>query len=140
MTDDSVGYKKPPKKSQFEKGKSGNPSGKKKWRHSKLRDVDELVASFLAEKMSIETEGKKQWRTRQEVLLMAIYKAALKGHGPAMKLMVELVSKVPSRFRDDSTYFRLTSDERTMLDQTAKIMEEWVAELPSDKGGKGIPV
>ena len=55
IVEGEVGYKKPPKHSQFKKGQSGNPSGRKK----KIvpKSLYEAFAMQLNETKSIKTEN-----------------------------------------------------------------------------------
>jgi len=50
-TDDEVGYKKPPKNSQFKKGQSGNPGGRP--RREKNNSARILFNDALDEKVPI---------------------------------------------------------------------------------------
>lgn len=47
--DDEVGYQKPPKKSQWQKGQSGNPSGKKKAEPTPVMPLLAWIAQKLHE-------------------------------------------------------------------------------------------
>jgi len=80
MTKDyEVGYGKPPKVTQFTKGKSGNPKGKPKkklevYSHPKHDLLEELGTSIVV------TEGaKKNTVTKQRLLVKTLLNNAIKG-------------------------------------------------------------
>ena len=87
-----VGYGKPPKQSQFKKGKSGNPRGRPKRRPDLRRMMDE----FLAEKITVSTNGRQERVRRDEALIMSAFSKAMKGHSHSIKLFIEEIASRPT--------------------------------------------
>tara|TARA_R110002096_G_scaffold332756_2_gene526777 strand:+ start:628 stop:1011 length:384 start_codon:yes stop_codon:yes gene_type:complete len=87
MSDDyDVGFGKPPKKSQFKKGQSGNPNGRPKRCKNVLTDIHEEL-----DEMVNVTEGCNTVRmTKQRALVKATIAKASQGHTPSVKLLLEL--------------------------------------------------
>lgn len=84
--DYEVGYRKPPKESQFEKGVSGNPTGRPK----KPRDLD---AAFFREANSLVTitENGRQIRVpKHEVVIKQVVNNAMKAMPAALKMYFAL--------------------------------------------------
>ena len=83
----SVGYKNPPKHSQFKPGKSGNPRGRPKGKVP----VSQMLAKLLAIKMKVNAGGTEKTVTRQEALFMSLISTGLKGGLSASKLLIQLL-------------------------------------------------
>ncbi|GHC08897.1 DUF5681 domain-containing protein [Thermomonas carbonis] len=86
MTDYDVGYRKPPKSSQFQKGRSGNPKGRPK-------GTLNLATAFnraLSEKIEVVENGRKRKMTKLEVAVTAMVNRAVKGDAKAMQQMLVL--------------------------------------------------
>ena len=67
-----VGYKKPPKTSQWQPGQSGNPSGKKKAASKPPQPIPETLMAILNESVPITLGGKKQTSSTAEALLRKV--------------------------------------------------------------------
>jgi hypothetical protein len=82
-----VGYKRPPKHSQFKKGQSGNPSGKP--RRAKSAAVDEREA-VLSRIVSTRINGKVVRITVRRALYETAADKAFKGDMRALALLLKL--------------------------------------------------
>lgn len=75
-----VGYGNPPKHSQFKRGKSGNPRGRRRGEQNLLTIFKEIVS----EKIKVRLGGRLQTMTMGEAVLRANYAKALKKDQKAM--------------------------------------------------------
>lgn len=71
---DERGYGRPPKHSQFKKGRSGNPRGRPKGASSFKADL----AAELQEKLALTENGKERKITKQRAFIKTLTAAAIK--------------------------------------------------------------
>ena len=82
-----VGKGKPPKNTQWKKGQSGNPTGKKK-KEETLRDK---LKSLLKEEVVLNQNGSPVAMQQGDAMLLAqVRKAINKGDTPAFKAILEI--------------------------------------------------
>ncbi len=86
-----VGYGKPPKKTQFKKGLSGNPNG----RPRKKPNLYTELKAVLRESVTVTIEGEPEPVTVQQALLLRLRDEALRGEVWAVKLLQKLVDASP---------------------------------------------
>lgn len=85
--DDRVGYRRPPKRSQFRKGQSGNPGGRPRKRGGSGFDLDKL----LDRSMTVRIDGEPRVMQAKEVELRQLLDKALKKADlAAIEYLVEL--------------------------------------------------
>jgi hypothetical protein len=85
-----VGYKSPPKHSQFKKGRSGNPSGRPKG----VRNLRTSVENVLTEIISVNTGGKLVKVSKFEAMCMQHSNKALKGDHRAFRWVCDTVKSL----------------------------------------------
>ena len=83
--DYDVGYRRPPRASQFQPGTSGNPRGRRKG----SRSVGALAEQF-EQKLTVAERGQTRRVTRLEIMLLQLANDAARGDPRAMKLLLEL--------------------------------------------------
>lgn len=81
-----VGYGKPPKATQFRKGKSGNPNGRPK----RSRNTSTLVKEALDEIVTVSINGISRRLTKREVVSQRVVEKAMKGDLNALKQILML--------------------------------------------------
>ncbi len=72
---ESVGYKRPPIRTRFRPGQSGNPSGRPK----RLPSLQDDLEFELAQPKRVERGSKEQKVTRQRALMKAVVDSAIDG-------------------------------------------------------------
>lgn len=76
MSDDDVGYGKPPKRTQFKSGFSGNPRGRPK---RVTAPLEELIGAFLEGQINDREGGRLKTVTRAELALRTLVDRAVAG-------------------------------------------------------------
>lgn len=104
--DDAVGYKKPPKKHQFKKGTSGNPSGGRRKPATKTgrRQTNSGRHSLkkLAQKMITIVEGGRRKRvTTQEAVQHLLIRDACQGDKRSILAAIKLFERLENEERDE---------------------------------------
>lgn len=87
--EDKVGYKKPPKKSQFKKGKSGNPKGRPPKKCFQVAFYD-----ALNEELTLNLNGEKVTMTIKEAILKKMLIDAVNGKQTATKNFIEIMKHI----------------------------------------------
>jgi hypothetical protein len=92
-----VGYGKPPKASQFKKGKSGNPNGRPK---GSLNLATDLTAE-LGEYITVREDGRPRKVSKQRALIKSLMAKALQGDVRATASLLALYARVITEPPDD---------------------------------------
>lgn len=117
MTDEGrdydVGYGKPPQHSRWQKGQSGNPSGRPKGARGLKTDLNAELVSH----MEIQINGKRISGTKQRLMLKTLSARAAAGDVRAIKTMIDLVMQVfgPDDRGNDAK--RLSIQDQQILDE-----------------------
>lgn len=89
--DDRVGYRRPPRHTQFKKGQSGNPRGRPVKRPS--ADTPGEIGRVIREVSRMAVRGPQGEEVPMlKAQMMALAKAGLKGKASAIKLFAELLA------------------------------------------------
>ena len=81
---DPVGYRRPPKHSQFAKGRSGNPNGRPKG----VRNFATVIEAELNTKIPITENGKRKSISKREAVAKQLVNKAASGDTKAMPLLL----------------------------------------------------
>ena len=123
---DDVGYRRPPRHTQFKKGTSGNPSGRPKRTHSFKADL----ISELQEKITVIENGKERRVSKQKAFVKTLTAAAIKKDIRAVNALLACMR-----------YFGVDSDEERAEEPNVdardlKILENY---LTREKQRQAIP-
>jgi hypothetical protein len=93
-----VGYKKPPKSSQFQPGQSGNPKGRKQG----TKGMKTLARETLTAKVTVRTSDGTKKMARIEALMHKFIELAMKGNPRAMLALFSMYENaIPDRAYSD---------------------------------------
>ena len=103
MSDDTtdkpyeVGFGKPPKGTQFRKGKSGNPKGRPKGKPN----LATIINRTLQAKVIIKENGRRRKVTKYEAGLIQLSNKAASGDLPALKMVIVQARLAEERMQQD---------------------------------------
>jgi Family of unknown function (DUF5681) len=83
-----VGYKKPPKQWQFQKGQSGNPLGRKAFKPCGEHRLSSALAAELDQPVSVRRNGKLGKLTSQRAIIKSVIHQAISGSIVNLELAV----------------------------------------------------
>jgi Family of unknown function (DUF5681) len=124
-TDGKVGYKHPPVKSQFRKGQSGNPRGRRKGQ----RNLPAVLAEVLRQTVTVKQDGKAQRMSKGEALIRILLTKAHNGDRRAIKAMIELSEKIGRIEIADLKLGGRGNYEFMLIPGMAASAEEWQREI-----------
>ena len=123
-----VGYRKPPRDTQFKKGQSGNPKGRP-------RGTKNLRTDFLEElneRMTIREGSREVTLSKQRVFLKSLMSGAMKGSPAAIRSILDLAFRYLDPSDDEPQDNRsLTPDEREAVELLMRRLEGGGAAIQS---------
>ena len=114
-----VGYRRPPKATQFAAGKSGNPKGRPKG----SRSVGAVLKDILQQKIAVTENGKTRRIPALEVMLRRLANDAMRNDPNAIRLLLSLIDRYsdsPEAFNANNvtgTVVILPSNGREILER-----------------------
>jgi len=87
-----IGYGKPPKATQFKKGRSGNPKGRPKGSLNLATDL----AAELGERITVREDGRTRTVSKQRALIKSLVAKALQGDVRAAASLLALYGRLIS--------------------------------------------
>jgi hypothetical protein len=123
--EDEVGYKHPPLNSQFRKGQSGNPRGRRKGQ----RNVAPVVAEILSQQVTVKQGGKARRVSKGDAVILMLMSKAQNGDGRAVKAMLYLLEKIARVDTPDLQLGGHGGYEFMLVPGVAASAEEWQREI-----------
>jgi hypothetical protein len=93
-----VGYAKPPQKTRFEKGKSGNPAGRLKG----SKNISKLLLQALSEPVTVNENGERRRITKGEAVIKQLVNRGAAGDARSIQLLLaEMRNRLESELAQD---------------------------------------
>jgi hypothetical protein len=106
-----IGYRRPPRSSQFKKGTSGNPKGRPKG----TRNFLTLLQQELSRSIVVNENGKKKTITRMQAMVKRMVVGALQDDQKALMTLVEILRRT-GQFEEADISTLLPDDYEAILD------------------------
>lgn len=119
--DYEVGYGKPPEKTQWQKGRSGNPKGRPKG----VKNLKtELLEEFL-ETIPVKEGGNRKMVSKQRAMIKSLMAKAVQGDARAASTLLNMFLKLVPEEPDDKEVIDLTkTDEAILREFEAAILKD----------------
>ena len=127
--DYEIGYKKPPKQTQFQAGHSGNPNGRPKGLKNLATDLQEE----LEQKILITEANKSQTVTKQRAMIKTLFAKALKGETRAANVLIGLILGLEQAEQNSSDGTALSGEDQAIL---AAYTKQLLGEHQADEKGE----
>jgi hypothetical protein len=114
--DKPVGFKSPPKSTQFQKGRSGNPSGRPK---GKMNFATVLMKA-LHERITVTDRGRSRSITKYEVMSKQLVNKAAAGDLGAIRLLTGLVKMAEDHLGSVAPPHTLADSDRWIMEDLYK--------------------
>lgn len=106
----TVGYRRPPKKTQFKPGQSGNPKGRPKG----TLDLKTALTDELKERITVRENGKSRRVNKQTALVKALIAKGMQGDTKAAGLVLNLNARLLENSVDQESEF-IDREEEALL-------------------------
>jgi hypothetical protein len=107
----TIGYGRPPTRSRFQKGQSGNPAGRRKG----VQNLGTDVKRTLATPVRVKENGRTRNKSTQESALMVLREKALRGDARALDLLLELAARFNNDPAEAGQAQPLPADDQAIL-------------------------
>ena len=120
----AVGYRKPPRHTQFKPGQSGNPRGRPK----APKSFDELIEKELAQLVTVREGDRAQRLPKRTVIVKQVVKKAMEGEDRALRSLLTLIGAAKTEKQQAAA--KGEADPDAPLTNTEKgILAEYEAQL-----------
>jgi hypothetical protein len=110
--DYEVGYKKPPKRTQFKPGQSGNPNGRPKG----AQNVKTDLADELQERLVLREGGERRTVSKQRAMLKRLMERALHGDTRAASVIINMAARFLDQTEGEEHVAPLAETDRAILE------------------------
>jgi hemerythrin-like domain-containing protein len=117
---DTIGFRKPPKATQFKKGQSGNPKGRPKGKPN----ATTAILRAISAKVVITENGHRRTVTKLEAAMMQLVNKAASGNLQALRLAAALTQLAEERIQKETSTTILGRDtDQELLQQLVQRFE-----------------
>ncbi len=124
LKDDAIGYGKPPREAQFQKGQSGNPRGRRKG----SRNLSSIVKKTVNDTVPVTENGRRRVITKLEAAVKQLVNKAAFGDPKATQSLLQLIQVIEGRAEAPAQSEAIEEADR-------QVMDELIARIRSSTNG-----
>jgi hypothetical protein len=109
--DSGAGYKRPPQRSRFKAGRSGNPKGRPKGGRNLKTDLTAL----MKKRIPIRERGELRQVSGQEAILLSLFEKAVRGDLKASAQIITMLMKIDNRDPPQPEPAVVTDNDRAIV-------------------------
>jgi uncharacterized protein DUF5681 len=117
---DDVGFGKPPKHSQFQRGQSGNPKGRPKG----SLNLATMLERTLRERVVLKENGRRKVVTKLESVILKLVNDAASGNSHSTRLLCQLLASGEERSIEVEPATPFTETDQKVLDNIRKRIQQ----------------
>jgi hypothetical protein len=121
----AVGYRQPPRHTQFKPGRSGNPRGRPKTPTA----FDELIEKELAQLVIVREGDQARQLTKRRVIVKQVVKKAMEGEDRALRSLLTLLSSAKAEKQRSNTTGDVDDGSGPLTETEKAILSEHEAQL-----------
>jgi hypothetical protein len=121
-----VGYKKPPQRTRFQKGQSGNPRG----RPAGSKNLATILTDALDEKVTVTEDGRRRRIPKREAMITQLVNRAAQADLKALQILLGLIRDAEARGKG------ARPEESSFTEADEQIIEHFKERL---SGATGVP-
>src|SRR5436190_19727930 len=110
--DSEAGYKRPPQRSRFKAGRSGNPKGRPKGGRNLKTDLTAL----MKKRIPIRQDGELRQVSGQEAILLSLFEKAVRGDLKASAQIITMLMKIDNRDPPPPEPAVVTDNDRAIVE------------------------
>jgi hypothetical protein len=129
-----VGYRKPPKDTQFKKGKSGNPRG----RPTGSRSVGSVLHDILRQRIAVTENGTTKRIPALEVMLRRLANDAMRNEPTALKLMLSLLDRYGESSETELSFDDILAEDQAIIATYLKPPSDQIGSSRKERRRHGI--
>ena len=116
--DYQVGYGKPPRHTQFQRGQSGNPRG----RPAGSKNLATLVSEALNEWVIVVENGGRRKISKREAIIKQLVNRSAKADWRAIKILLDIVREIEGRIEPETAESSFSAaDEKVIAQLKARL-------------------
>jgi len=127
--EDNIGYGRPPRRTRFQKGRSGNPRGRTKG----TKNMKTIIRQELDAPISVQENGRRRIMRRSEALIKGLVADALKGKDRPRKHVLDLADQIE---RDEDRISNTTPTVNEDAEIIKRFLEREIARTESRNSAK----